>query len=79
MGGFLISMSGILSILQIATSLALIAVVLLQAQGTGLGGLFGGGSEEYRSKRGVEKILFYLTIGLSVIFLGLSLLGVALR
>jgi len=72
-------MSGILSILQIATSLALIAVVLLQAQGTGLGGLFGGGSEEYRSKRGVEKILFYLTIGLSVIFLGLSLLGVALR
>lgn len=61
------------------TSLALIAVILLQAQGTGLGGVFGGGGEEYRSKRGVEKILFYLTIGLSVVFLGLSLLGVALR
>lgn len=72
-------MNQILSVFQIFVSLALIAVVLLQAQGTGLGGIFGGGGEEYRSKRGVEKILFYLTIGLSVIFLGLSLLGVALR
>jgi preprotein translocase subunit SecG len=69
----------ILSVLQIITSLALIAVILLQAQGTGLGPLFGGAGEEYRSKRGLEKTLFYLTIILSVIFLGLSLLGVALR
>ncbi len=72
-------MNKLLSILQIFVSLALIAVILLQAQGTGLGGLFGGAGEEYRSKRGVEKMLFYLTIGLSIIFLGLSLLGVALR
>lgn len=72
-------MTKILPILQIIASLALIVVILLQAQGTGLGGLFGGGGEEYRSKRGVEKILFYVTIILSVIFLGLSLVGVALR
>jgi len=72
-------MVNILSILQILSSLALITVVLLQAQGTGLGGLFGGGGEEYRSKRGVEKILFYLTIALSVVFLGLSVLEVAIK
>ncbi len=72
-------MNKILSIFQIVSSLALIAVVLLQAQGTGLGGLFGGGGEEYRSKRGVEKMLFYATIALSIVFLGLSLLGVSLR
>jgi protein translocase SecG subunit len=72
-------MTKVLPILQIITSLALIAVILLQAQGTGLGGLFGGAGEEYRSKRGIEKGLFYATIALSVVFLGLSLAGVALR
>jgi preprotein translocase subunit SecG len=69
----------ILSVFQIITSLALIAVILLQAQGTGLGGLFGGAGEEYRSKRGLEKTLFYITIVLSIIFLGLSLVGVAVK
>jgi len=72
-------MNKILSVFQIITSLALIIVILIQAQGTGLGGLFGGGGEEYRSKRGVEKVLLYVTIGLSIIFLGLSLVGVAVR
>ena len=72
-------MVGLLSVFQIIISLALIAVILLQAQGTGLGMAFGGGGEEYRSKRGVEKMLFYATIALSVVFLGLSLLGVSLR
>lgn len=69
----------LLPILQIITSLALIAVILLQARGTGLGEVFGGRGEEYRSKRGIEKMLFYATIALSVIFLGLSLVGVAVR
>ncbi len=72
-------MTKILPVLQIITSLSLIVVILLQAQGTGLGGIFGGGGEEYRSKRGLEKMLFYATIVLSVVFLGLSLLGVAIR
>lgn len=72
-------MAKLLPVFQIFVSLALIVVILLQAQGTGLGGLFGGGGEEYRSKRGIEKALFYATAALSVIFLGLSLVGVAVK
>ena len=72
-------MANLLSVFQIITSLALIAVILLQAQGTGLGMAFGGAGGEYRSKRGIEKALFYATIVLSVIFLGLSLVSVVLR
>ena len=72
-------MAKLLTIFQILTSLALIAAILLQAQGTGLGSLFGGAGGEYRSKRGVEKMLFYTTIALSVVFLGLSLVGVAVK
>ena len=44
------------------------AAIILQARGTGLGSVWGGGGETYRSKRGVEKILFIATIALAVIF-----------
>jgi len=72
-------MAKLLPVFQIVVSLALITAILLQAQGTGLGVVFGGGGEEYRSKRGLEKLLFYVTIALSVVFLGLSLVGVAVK
>lgn len=65
----------LLSIAQVIVALLLSAVILLQAKGTGLGVTFGGGGEFYRSKRGIEKILFYGTILLAIVFLGLALLG----
>ncbi|PIU03558.1 preprotein translocase subunit SecG [Candidatus Shapirobacteria bacterium CG08_land_8_20_14_0_20_39_18] len=61
-------MKNIIIIIQIIISIALISAILLQARGTGLGAAWGGGGESYRSKRGVEKILFYLTIILAVLF-----------
>ncbi|PIY65272.1 preprotein translocase subunit SecG [Candidatus Shapirobacteria bacterium CG_4_10_14_0_8_um_filter_39_15] len=61
-------MKNIIIIVQIIISIALISAILLQARGTGLGAAWGGGGESYRSKRGVEKILFYLTIILAVLF-----------
>jgi len=61
-------MKNIIFIVQIIISIALISAILLQARGTGLGAAWGGGGESYRSKRGVEKILFYLTIILAVLF-----------
>lgn len=55
-------------IIQIVISLTLMGAILLQAKGTGLGQAWGGGGEFYRSKRGVEKILFRATIILAFLF-----------
>lgn len=55
-------------LLEILLSAMLIILILLQAQGTGIGRTFGGGGEFYRSKRGIEKILFKATLILIVIF-----------
>lgn len=63
----------ILTILHIFTAVILVAVILLQSQGTGLSTAFGGGGEFYRSKRSVEKLLVLLTVILSVIFGVLSI------
>jgi preprotein translocase subunit SecG len=54
---------------------ALIASILLQQRGTGLGGAFGGEVTAYRSRRGIERTLFRLTIVLAVLFVLFSLLN----
>ncbi|MDQ2853324.1 MAG: preprotein translocase subunit SecG [Chloroflexota bacterium] len=56
-------------------AVALIAAVLLQQRGTGLGGAFGGEVTAYRSRRGIERTLFRLTILLAVLFVIFSLLN----
>ncbi len=62
-----------LLIAQIVISLALIAVLTLQVKGGGLGGIFGQADGVYRTRRGVEKTLFQVTIVLAVIFVALSI------
>jgi len=57
-----------LNVAQIVVALALIMVILLQVRGGGLGGIFGQPDTVYRTKRGVEKTLFQLTIALVVLF-----------
>lgn len=67
----------ILNVAIIIVSIALIASVLLQSKGVGLGGLAGGDSGGvYTQRRGIEKVMFYITIALSVVFLMLSLISV---
>lgn len=61
-------MTNILLLAQIVISIALMASVLLQARGAGLGAAFGGDSSVYRSRRGIEKRLFQFTVILSVLF-----------
>ena len=56
-------------------AVALIAAILLQQRGTGLGGAFGGEVTAYRSRRGIERTLFRLTIVLAVLFVIFSLLN----
>ena len=57
-----------LYIVQIIVAVAFIAAVLLQTKGSGLGGIFGGQGAVYTSRRGVEKTIFNVTIGLAVAF-----------
>jgi len=64
-----------LYIAQIVVAVALILIVLLQVRGGGLGGVFGQADTVYRTKRGVEKTLFQLTIALSVVFVVLSIVS----
>jgi len=66
------------NIAQIIVSVALILAVLLQVKGGGLGGIFGSQEAVYRTRRGVEKTLFQLTIALTVIFIVLSVFSVRL-
>jgi preprotein translocase subunit SecG len=64
-----------LIIAQMILAVALIASILLQQRGTGLGGAFGGEITAYRSRRGIERTLFRLTIVLCVLFVAFSLLN----
>ena len=58
-----------LSVTQMVLSVALVLAILLQVKGGGLGGIFGQADTVYRTKRGLEKRLFQLTIVLVVLFL----------
>jgi len=57
-----------LGVTQIVLSIALILVILLQVKGGGLGGIFGQADTVYRTKRGLERRLFQLTVVLVVLF-----------
>lgn len=65
------------NIAQIIISVALTIAILLQIKSSGLGSMFGGSdSAIYRTRRGVERILFNVTIGLSIAFFVITILNV---
>jgi preprotein translocase subunit SecG len=66
-----------IDIAMIITSIALIAAIILQSKGAGLGGLTGGDTGGvFTARRGVEKVLFRVTIILGFLFFGLAILSV---
>lgn len=57
------------NIALIITSIALIISVILQSKGAGLGGLTGADTGGiFTARRGIERVLFWVTVGLSVLF-----------
>lgn len=64
--------------IQIIVAAFLVIAILLQNRGQGLSSSFGGGGEFYRSKRGLEKILFRATIVLGCLFLLSSILNLVI-
>jgi preprotein translocase subunit SecG len=67
-----------LQIAQIVVSFLLIISILLQGRGVGLGSAFGGENSYFRTKRGVEKTIFFGSIVLAILFLILGVLNILL-
>ena len=72
-GGF-VKMKTYFTIAQMILSVALTAALLLKVKGGGLGGIFGQADTVYRTRRGVEKTLFQVTIVMVVLFIAVSLI-----
>lgn len=72
-------MQSAFQIASIVMSVIMIGLILLQVRGGGLGSLLGGdaGGGIARTRRGLEKTLFQLTVGLSVVFLLICIFAVA--
>ena len=68
-------METVFSLILMIIAIALIVVLLLQARGSG-SSLFGEASSTFRSRRGVEQLLFRVTIVLPVIFVGVAIANV---
>lgn len=68
-------MSIYFSVALIVISIGLMLSILFQVKGGGLGGIFGQADTVYRTKRGVEKTLFQLTIVLAVLFVIISIVA----
>ncbi|MCL6510522.1 MAG: preprotein translocase subunit SecG [Anaerolineae bacterium] len=69
-------MNVFLSIAQILLGIALIAGVLLQSKGEELGGVFGGAQGVYQTRRGIDRVLFTITIFIAIAFFVLALINV---
>jgi len=66
-----------LNIAQIVIAVAMTVVIMLQTKGAALGGVFGrSDSAVYKTRRGIEKTVFNVTIGLAIVFFVLAMLNV---
>lgn len=65
-----------LAIAQLLIAIALIVVIMFQLHGGGMGGIFGQTDSVYRTRRGIERSLFILTIVLAVVFVIVAILSV---
>jgi len=64
-------------VLQLISAIFLIFIILIQVRGQSVN-IFGGGGDNYRTRRGFEKVLFQLTIIISILFVSLGLINAAL-
>lgn len=72
-------MDNFILITEIILGIALVILIVLQSKGTGLGSTFGGDMGFYGTKRGAEKILFVMTIIISILFLSIALINAIVK
>ncbi len=69
-----------ISVIQIILSLIIVVLILLQERSSGISGLLGGeGGGFYQARRGMEKVIFYATIALIVVFVGIAVYRLSAR
>ncbi len=68
----------ILAVALITVSVLLTIVILLQQREGGLGVAFGGEGNVFRTKRGLEQGLHYVTVALAVLFIGIAILNLVI-
>ncbi len=68
------NIQNILLYAQIGICVLIVISILMQNRAEGLGKMFGGGGEVFRTKRGLEKFLYYFTIVLAFLLVVVSLL-----
>ena len=71
--GFLTPYRQYFQIVQIVVAVALVVSILMQARGAGLGSVFGGTGAVFKTRRGIDKLLFRITIVFSVLFAVVSI------
>jgi len=71
--------STVLTILQLVFAVLLVVAILLQQKGSGMGAAFGGTSNIYTTKRGVDKVLFQATIVIAILFFGIALTNIIIK
>ncbi len=75
--GFLTPYLAVIQIVQIILGVALTVSILLQARGAGLGSVFGGTGTVFKTRRGIDRLLFRITIVFAILFCLVSVLGAA--
>jgi len=78
-GSDVVGMIQILNITQIVISILLATGILLQQRSGGLSPIFGGEGGFYRTRRGIERFVFWGTVGLAILFLATAFLNIVLR
>ncbi|MDO8610597.1 MAG: preprotein translocase subunit SecG [bacterium] len=72
-------MKNIFLIINIVLSIVIVALILIQGKGAGLGSAWGGGGEMFQTRRGIEKVTLRLTVFLIIIFLMVSLANLFIK
>lgn len=61
-------MQVLFNVVMVVAAILMIVLILAQARGSGLGEAFGGDSSFYFSRRGVELVMYQLTILCATVF-----------
>lgn len=68
-------MQDVFNIIAIVAAILMIVMILAQNRGTGLGEAFGGDSSFHFSRRGIEMVMYQLTIIFAIVFVLSIILG----